>query len=95
MHFCGRRLGRAHGTVKFLGRGEVGVSHDHLESLGGDTQVDQPLGTATTQVMGTGVLDPLTEIGVGLANDDLGIFADEASDSFLRQPLGFALGFVP
>ena len=53
---------------------------------------------ATTKVMGTGMLDPLTKIGVGLSNDDLGLFADqadEASDSFLRQPLGFALGFVP
>ena len=68
--FPGCGLGRTDRTVELLGRREVPLTKDHLQSLGRHVEIDQTLGEATTDVMGTGEFPAATGPLVFLSNDN-------------------------
>ena len=65
-----RGLGAADRTVELFGGREVPMPQDHLECLGRHAQVDQSLGEAATDVMGTGEFPAVTGPLVFLSNDN-------------------------
>ena len=58
--FPGRGLGGADRTVELFGGREVPLPQDHLECLGRHAEIDQTLGEAAADVMGTGEFSAVT-----------------------------------
>jgi len=63
-------LGGADCTVERFGGRKVPLTQDHFASLGRHAQVDQPLGEAAADVMGTGEFLAVTGPFVLLPRDD-------------------------